>query len=205
MDFIPALKKTENTPPLETQRLLLRKFKQEDATALLSLLRDKEVNTFLPWFPLETLEQAQAFLEERFLRCYELPCSYHYAVCLKDENRPIGYVNISDNESHDLGYGLSKAYWRQGIVTEACTAIIERLRQVDFPYITATHDVKNMRSGEVMKKIGMTYRYTYEELVKPKNNLVTFRMYQLNFTRESDWTYKEYWDQHPVHFIEKCI
>lgn len=55
-------------------------------------------------------------------------------------------------------------------MTEARTAITERLGQVGFPYITATHDVKNPRSGEVMKKAGMTYRYTYEERVKPKNN-----------------------------------
>ncbi len=36
-----------------------------------------------------------------------------------------------------------------------------------------------------------------------KNFLVTFRMYQLNFTKEQDWIYKKYLDKYPVHFIEE--
>lgn len=43
-----------NTPQLKTGRLLLRRFTQEDEQALFSILSDKEVNVFLPWFPFET-------------------------------------------------------------------------------------------------------------------------------------------------------
>lgn len=50
---------------LETPRLALRKFRPEDLEALFQLLRDKEANRFLPWFPAETLEEAQAFYRER--------------------------------------------------------------------------------------------------------------------------------------------
>ena len=46
-----------------------------------------------------------------------------------------------------------------------------------FPYITATHDVNNPRSGKVMQAIGMKYQYSYEEYWQPKLYLVTFRMY----------------------------
>ena len=49
----------ENTPTLLTPRLILRRFTPEDAPALFALLRDEEVNTFLPWFPVKTLEEAQ--------------------------------------------------------------------------------------------------------------------------------------------------
>ena len=70
------------------------------------------------------------------------------------------------------------------------------------PFITATHDIKNPRSGEVMKKLGMIYQYSYEEQWQPKNIPVTFRMYQLNFDGENDRVYKKYWEQYPVHFIE---
>ena len=38
----------ENTPVLETERLILRKFTGEDIEALYLLLKDEEVNTFLP-------------------------------------------------------------------------------------------------------------------------------------------------------------
>lgn len=70
------------------------------------------------------------------------------------------------------------------------------------PFITATHDIKNPRSGEVMKKLGMIYQYSYEEQWQPKNIPVTFRMYQLNFDGQNDRVYKKYWEQYPVHFIE---
>lgn len=81
--------------------------------------------------------------------------------------------------------------------------MVGMLRQVGIPYITATHDVNNPRSGNVMQAIGMTYRYSYEELWQPKNVLVTFRMYQLNFDGQQNRVYKKYWDKYPVHFVEE--
>lgn len=41
---------------------ILRRFVPEDAPALWELLRDREVNRFLPWFPVETLAEAEKFL-----------------------------------------------------------------------------------------------------------------------------------------------
>ena len=67
-------------------------------------------------------------------------------------------------------------------MTEAALAVLEEIRKAGIPYITATHDVKNPASGNVMKRMGMTYRYSYEEPWQPKNILVTFRMYQLNLS-----------------------
>lgn len=48
----------------------------------------------------------------------------------------------------------------------------------------------------------MKYQYSYEEQWKPKNLLVTFRMYQLNFDEKKE-VFKKYWDNSAVHFIEK--
>lgn len=50
-----------NTPTLETNRLVLRRFTPQDLEALYQIYRDREVNRFLPWFPLENLQQAQVF------------------------------------------------------------------------------------------------------------------------------------------------
>ena len=80
--------------------------------------------------------------------------------------------------------------------------MVEKLKASGLPFITATHDVNNPRSGEVMKKIGMTYQYSYEEQWQPKDFPVTFRMYQLNFDGQKDRVFKIYWEQYPVHFIE---
>ena len=100
---------------------------------------------------------------------------------------------------------MRKAFWHKGIVTEASKAVVEQLKKDGVLYITATHDVKNPRSGEVMKKLGMNYKYSYEEQWQPKDILVTFRMYQLNFDKNQDRVYKEYWNTSAVHFIESDI
>ena len=109
------------------------------------------------------------------------------------------------DEHHDFGYGLSKEYWRKGIVTEAGRAVIAQVKKDGLPYITATHDRNNPRSGGVMRNVGMKYQYSYEEQWQPKNILVTFRMYQLNLDGEKEQVYKKYWDSSDVHFIEAGI
>lgn len=109
------------------------------------------------------------------------------------------------DDSHDLGYGLQRRFWRQGIVTEAGQAVIERLRRDGLPYITATHDVNNPRSGSVMRRLGMKYQYSYEERWQPKDFFVTFRMYQLNLDGSVDRVYKKYWEHSTVHFVETEI
>ena len=191
-----------NTPTIETQRLILRRFTQDEARALYQIQSDEEVNTFLPMFPLKTMEEANAYIQKQYLDTYQEPFGYRYAVCLKTDHIPIGYVQVSSSESHDFGYGLRKDFWHKGIITEAGRAVVEELRNSGMPFITATHDIKNPRSGEVMKKLGMIYQYSYEEQWQPKNIPVTFRMYQLNFDGQNDRVYKKYWEQYPVHFIE---
>ncbi len=191
-----------NTPRLETERLILRKFTENDIEALFLILTDKEVNTFLPWFPLKSIDEAQSFYEARFAADYEKPQSYAYAICLKADNYPMGYIKVDMDESHDLGYGLRKEFWHRGIVTEAGKAVIAQVKKDGLPYITATHDINNPRSGGVMRQVGMKYQYSYEEQWQPKDFTVIFRMYQLNFDEKDDRVFKKYWDNSTVHFIE---
>lgn len=193
----------KNTPELETERLILRRFTKEDAEAVFLIYSDKEVNTYLPWFPLKTMEEAEAFLEEQYLRTYEEPQGYRYAVCLKEDSVPIGYINVSMDESHDFGYGLRKEFWHRGIVTEGCRAVLEQLKRDGLPYITATHDINNPRSGQVIKRLGMEYQYTYKEQWQPKDIPVRFRMYQMNLDGNRERVYREYWDRYPEHEVEE--
>ena len=195
----------ENTPTIHTQRLILRKFEQADAKALLALLSDTDVNTYLPWLPLKNIEEAKMFLHERFLTYYDKPAIYRYAICQRKNNIPIGYVWLSHDESHDFGYALQKEFWHKGIVTEAAMAVIAHIKNSWYSYITATHDINNPHSGAVMKKIGMIYKYSYIEQWQPKNIPVTFRMYQLNFDGNEERTYMKYWHEYKNHFIEKSV
>lgn len=191
-----------NTPTIETKRLILKKFTENDLDALYEIYSDEAVNTFLPWFPLKTTEEAKTFFKTHYARNYALETAYNYAVCIKENDLPIGYVNVGAADGYDLGYGLREAFWHQGMITEACKAVVERLKKDGIPYITATHDVNNPRSGGVMARLGMKYQYSYEEQWQPKDILVTFRMYQLNLDGNEDRVYNKYWDTSAVHFIE---
>ena len=193
----------ENTPTLLTNRLILRQFVREDLPALFSILSDPEVNTFLPWFTHQSMEETLSFLQTNFLETYSLPLGYRYAICLKEDHIPIGYINISPNESHDLGYGIHRNFWHQGIATEAGKCLLDHIQKVKaIPFITATHDRKNPNSGKVMQNLGMRYCYSYQEQWQPKNIPVIFRMYQMNLDGNVHKIYSQYWDQYPVHFVE---
>lgn len=194
-----------NTPLIETDRLILRKFTENDISALFSILSDEDVNCYLPWFPLKSLDETKAFFQDRYAEVYKQKRGYNYAICLKTDNIPIGYAKISTDDSYDLGYGLKKEFWHNGIVFEACSAIILRAKKDGIPYITATHDKNNFRSGNVMKRLGMVYQYSYMEQWQPKDIPVTFRMYQMNFDKSLKFVYKKYWNNSEKHFIETCI
>lgn len=144
-----------NTPVLETERLILRKFTEKDMEALFLVLRDEKANRFLPWFPVKNMEETRKFYEERYAAKYRQPQAYAYAVCLKSDNVPIGYMKVDMEEHHDFGYGLRKEFWHRGIAREAGRAVIGQVEKDGLPYVTATHDVRNPRSGRVMEALGM--------------------------------------------------
>lgn len=149
---------------LETDRLILRNFCQNDIPAIFKIYSDEAVNTFLPWFPLKTMEEAEMYYKEHYAKANIMSKGYQYAICLKSDHIPIGYMHVNRDTSYDFGYGLRKEFWHKGITAEAGRAVIEQVKKDGIPYITATHDVKNPRSGAVMQKLGMRYQYSYEEL-----------------------------------------
>ena len=123
-------------------------------------------------------------------------------ICEKDKEEPIGYLHIDGGESCDLGYGLAKEYWNRGYMSEAAAAAVECAWQDSLPYLTATHDVNNPRSGSMMRRIGMKYSYSYKELWMLKRFPAIFRMYQLNLDGNADRVYWKYWDESAVHFVD---
>ncbi len=176
----------------------LRAFTHDDIPAIFRLLSDKRMNRFLPWFPLQSAEEAEVFFTER------IENKKHYYAITSD-GMPIGYVNISDDDSHDMGYAVLPEYWNRGIVTELAGKAIEKAASDGIPYITATHDVNNPASGRVMQKLGFSYKYTYQEYWMPKRINVLFRMYQMNLSAPKDFVYMKYWDESERHFTENHI
>lgn len=187
---------------LRTERLILRPFGEEDLESVYKIFGDLEVNRFLPWFPVRTMDEARAFYEKRLRYEGNEKREWYYAVCLKGEHSPIGYVNLTMDDSYDLGYGFCREFWHRGFAVEAGKAVIGQMRDMGIPYVTATHDVRNPGSGKVMERLGMGYCYSYEEQWQPKDMPVTFRMYQLNLDGNEDRVYRKYWEKSAVHYVE---
>lgn len=105
-------------------------------------------------------------------------------ICLrylfKKNNLPIDYVNIDLDDSHDLGYGLKKNIGIKELLVKPLKLLFNKQKKDNLCYLTATHDIKNIHSGNVMKKVGIHYCYSYKEQWMPKNRPVIFRMYQIN-------------------------
>ena len=68
-------------------------------------------------------------------------------MCLREDNLPIGYVHVSAEDGHDLGYGLRSDCWGQGIATEAARAVLEQSEGEDIELVLAPPDLWN-RSQE---------------------------------------------------------
>ena len=72
-------------------------------------------------------------------------------------------------------------------------AVVEQVKKDGLPYITATHDRNNPRSGNVMQACGMKYCYTYEELWQPKNFFGRIQNVSTELSKGQDWIYQKYW------------
>lgn len=185
-------------PILTSERLCLRPFEESDVTAFYELFLNPMVAHFVIDQPLSNIEEARQMLQKQYLATYKTANCYNYAICLRSDSKPIGYVNIHQDDSYDLGYGLHPDYWHQGIITEAAHMVVARAKQEGLPYLTATHDILNPNSGRIMEKLGMHYQYSYKEKWKG-NRVVIFRMYQINFTAPPNFVYKKYWNRYPHH------
>ena len=154
------------TQKLETDRLILRKYIAEDAIAMYkNWASDKEVTKFLTWPAHSNPEISQSIINNWVSR-YSNDDYYHWAILLKDNGEePIGDIavlNIKENTSTaHIGYCIGRAWWHQGITSEALKAVMDFLfDRVDIKRIDARHDSRNPNSGKVMKKCGMEYEGT---------------------------------------------
>jgi len=150
----------KGTVTLNTKRLILRRFTAADADAMFkNWANDPEVTKFLTWPLHGKVENTQGLLNIWCER-YESPNCYNWAIELRDFGEPIGSIEVVDvSDTHmrcEIGYCMSKAYWSQGIMSEALSAVLSFLfLEVGVNRIQAKHDTRNPASGRVMAKNGM--------------------------------------------------
>ena len=126
---------------------------------------DAEVTKFLMWQPHSSEDTSKNIIAD-WLEQYSDKKYYHWAITLKDNgDEPIGDIAVvrMDEEvsmAH-IGYCIGRAWWHQGITSEALKAVMNFLFDVvDVNRIESRHDPRNPNSGGVMKKCGMKYEGT---------------------------------------------
>ncbi len=142
---------------LETERLVLRKPRMDDARAIFEgWTQDREVTRYLTWRPHERIEQTQEFVQG-CIRLWEGDTRFPYLITLKGTGEVIGIIDPRiEGPKVGIGYGAARAYWGKGYVTEATRAIIQwAFQQPSIYRVYATTDVENVASRRVMEKAGM--------------------------------------------------
>ena len=144
------------TQTLTTKRLILRRFTAGDAQPMFdNWANDSDVTRFLTWPPHGNPKVTSSILQDWTAR-YASPSYYHWAIVPSDgKDEPIGgiAVNELDEQTHKahIGYCLGKAWWHQGIMSEAFSAVIDFLfEKADVNRIESMHDPHNPNSGKVM-------------------------------------------------------
>ena len=142
---------------LQTERLVLRKPRMEDAQVIFDgWAQDQEVTRYLTWRPHERIEQSQEFVQG-CIRAWEGETRFPYMITLKENGQVLGMIDPRiEGPKVGIGYGAARAHWGQGYVSEATRAIIDwAFQQPSIYRVYATTDVANLASRRVLEKVGM--------------------------------------------------
>lgn len=146
---------------LETERLLLRPMKNEDAYHLYLLNSDADVVRYTGDAPSKNIADAQRILSDIVLPQFQKYKMGRFTVTLKDGTY-LGWCGLKlfpEIHEVDLGYRLMKKFWGQGYATEAARACLHYgFEELALSRIVARAMPQNPQSIKVMQKLGMTYR-----------------------------------------------
>ena len=151
------------TRTIETHRLILRPFRAEDAPAMFrNWASDPAVTEYVTWPTHKCVEETAAITRSWETQTAEDPDFYQWAIELKSIGEPIGSIAVAHlnpaAESAELGWCIGRAWWGQGIMAEAGAAVIAFLfERAGFLRVAARYDTRNVKSGRVMQKLGMTF------------------------------------------------
>ena len=141
----------------ETRRLVLRQPRLADANDIFQNYgADPEVTRYLTWRPSTNPSEVRTFLESRLAK-WGTGEEFSWAITRRGEDRVIGMIGCRIRQpAADIGYVLSRSYWKRGYVTEAATAVVDWAGNRDFIFrVWAVCDIENIGSARVLEKVGM--------------------------------------------------
>ena len=143
---------------METDRIILRPWFDDDAKALFKYASDPDVGPRAGWPPHKSEEESLEIIRTLFHN------DTTWAIELKESGEAIGAIGYGPScecqlparENEPLiGYWVAKPFWNQGICTEALRLMLNHIRQTtDIPSLISGHFIDNPASGRVMEKCG---------------------------------------------------
>jgi ribosomal-protein-alanine N-acetyltransferase len=146
---------------LETDRLLLRQYVEEDAEAFFKLNSDPEVLRFVPDKRLLNVEQARQILIDHPIADYRKYGFGRGACILKSTGEQIGFAGLKYLEELgevDVAFRLMRTHWGWGLATEAALASVRfGFADLDLKRIIGLVMPENIASVRVLEKAGLRY------------------------------------------------
>jgi ribosomal-protein-alanine N-acetyltransferase len=149
---------------LETNRLILRRFTDDDVDAVFAMRSDAEIMRFIRE-PQKRRDETHNWLrlisgkweDEKIGFC---------AVIEKKSGKVIGWCGLwllQESNEIEVGYAIKKEFWGRGFAPEAAEAMLKYgFNELELEKIVAVAYPENQASQNVMKKLGMNYNYVGE-------------------------------------------
>ena len=156
---------------LMTRRLVLRRWNQKDAEDLYRYACDPDVGPIAGWPPHKNPDESRAVIRD------VLNGREAYAICLKEDGRAIGAIELKLNGHTDLtdrddecemGYWLGKPFWGRGIVPEAVTEMLRRaFEDIGMQKVWVGYYEGNSKSKRVQEKCRFRFQRKSEGVDVP--------------------------------------
>lgn len=147
---------TPATPVIDTPRLRLRPFREDDLDRLFECARDPVIGDRAGWKPHATREESETVLHEVFI-----DKETTWAIELRESGMFIGTVGLIPDPKREntglrmIGYWLDRPYWGCGFMCEAATAALDHaFRILRMTAVTATCYPDNDRSRNLLLRLG---------------------------------------------------
>lgn len=176
------------SPQLETERLLLRQLRAEDAEAVFGILSDRAVARFYNQLTPIAVDQVRRVIRERNdLR--EAMTGIWWGVVLREEEQVVGGIGIHGWDPGQyraqVGYELASAFWGRGIMTEALRAVVRfGFERLALNRIEAEVMPENAASTRLLERLGFVAEGVLRERGCWKGGFHDLQMFSL---LRADW------------------
>mgnify|MGYP002640563967 CR=1 FL=1 len=151
---------------IETKRLILREFSEEDAPFVLELVNDPAWIKFIGDRGVHNLDDARTYIAERLQKSYQEFGFGMWLVVHKDDGASMGMCGLLKRdylEGLDIGFGFLPAFRGQGYAFEAANAVMNYgTTELGLQRLFGFVLVGNQNSVALLKKLGMQYERNFK-------------------------------------------